>query len=372
MAYPDGRIWELELQIVNTKIDGTLTNWPAYIPKSVLLDQIFDADGIGPALSTGGDLIVYDSSKTTRLPLDVSVFSTNNNPALGSCAVFTKVPSVSPSVNTSIYLLWVKAGATQPATGATYGRNDTWSNGYFGVWHKEETTGGVVDSRGLQSNGTVHGSVVRTATGIIENGYEYYSTSSDSDDIEVPGNTTNQQVSDVTMEAWVYPHSCRNSDRFVQKRRTDVNNFTYNMGFDDSSYHPHVRMWTTLGAGGNLTMTGTLTQNAWNYMVGIYDTSAQNIRGQINKNTQETLGGQTGSLVYAGTNNEIDIGGVNGRSGSGTMDGILDEIRLSNVARTKAWLDATYENISDPTNFYVTGTIRSLIPSGFFKFFGGF
>ena len=42
----------------------------------------------------------------------------------------------------------------------------------------------------------------------------------------------------------------------------------------------------------------------------------------------------------------------------GNVDGIIDEVRISNVARDACWIDANYDNQNDPATFFGLGPRR--------------
>ena len=45
--------------------------------------------------------------------------------------------------------------------------------------------------------------------------------------------------------------------------------------------------------------------------------------------------------------------------GTGYFNGAIDEVRLSNVARSAAWISTEYNNQYAPASFYVIGTLET-------------
>jgi hypothetical protein len=75
-------------------------------------------------------------------------------------------------------------------------------------------------------------------------------------------------------------------------------------------------------------------------------------------------GEEEGSLGFTGIIKTIDtstfIGSYAGTSGQ-SPDGVIDECRISNVARGAAWINTSYLNQFDPDTFYSVGSEETLV-----------
>jgi hypothetical protein len=136
----DGWAHRIPITIESDDIDATLSDWTMVFDQafdSVLtqVDGPLDADGTRASLNGGGDIrFSSDEAGTVRLPCDIREWTTDNTPASATCEVAVKVPSVSSSVDTTIYMWWGKTGETQPAADADYGQYDAYDDDHEGVW----------------------------------------------------------------------------------------------------------------------------------------------------------------------------------------------------------------------------------------------
>ncbi len=129
MAFPTGWAYRLPITIDKDDISADLTDWTMVFDQSFdsVMTQVngpLDADGTRPSIDGGGDVrFSSDSAGTTRLSVDVREWSTNNTPASAEAEIAVRVPAVSSSVDTIIYMWWGKSAArarpTAPAAPAT-------------------------------------------------------------------------------------------------------------------------------------------------------------------------------------------------------------------------------------------------------------
>jgi len=153
MAFPTGWGRKQKITIDNTKVSGSGShaNFGMLITLDHLDTEIVDA-GSNSALNGGGDIrISTDAAGTTQLAVDVVNFVTNATEGNRRCELWVKVPSVSTSADTDIYIWYKKAGETQPAVTDTFGRNAVWSD-ELAVYHLENTTDSAGGSS-LTTNG---------------------------------------------------------------------------------------------------------------------------------------------------------------------------------------------------------------------------
>jgi hypothetical protein len=138
-GYP-GALYRLPITINKDDISADLTDW------TMNLDQAFaavltqangplDADGTRPSLDGGGDIrFSSDEEGNSRLACDIRAWATDNTPANATCEAAVKVPAVSSSGDTIIYMWWGMTGASQPAVGDTYGQHNAYDSGHEAVW----------------------------------------------------------------------------------------------------------------------------------------------------------------------------------------------------------------------------------------------
>jgi hypothetical protein len=217
----------------------------------------------------------------------------------------------------------------------------TWSNGYLGVWHLAETTGAHRDSSpsrasSLYVSATPQGSAAGMVGGCDDfNGSSGY--------VSLPSMGTNAAV---TVEAWarlnVVPALADNGL---------VSSDIWGVGYTHFKVSKDLQLKVALGGGGSTnSATNLLTVGSWFY-------GAYTIAG----------GGTTDLKLY---HNATLLGSASGRTDNKLTDvriareyngrylnGRVDEVRISSVARSAAWLMATYQNIASNTVFNRYGSV---------------
>jgi len=182
-AVYDGWTYRLKIRFA-APIQGTLTNIPVLVILSTNSISGFRyTDFSSPA--SGADIRFANSNETTALNFEFQKWNTN-----GSSYIWVNVPRIA-STNDFIYAYWQKSGATAPAC-TTNGA--TWTNGFAGVWHLDESSGNALDCTTNKYNGVVTGAS-RGASGKILDAYSFDGSS------DYVGITLNPGPT-VTISAW--------------------------------------------------------------------------------------------------------------------------------------------------------------------------
>ena len=130
-------LYRKQITIDHTKVSGgaNLTDFP------VLINLGTDANLAASALANGNDILFTSADGTTKLSHEIQTFVS----ATGALMAWVKVPTLSASVDTPLYIYYGNAAAAnqQNASGV-------WSNGYAGVWHLD---GNASDTSGNANNG---------------------------------------------------------------------------------------------------------------------------------------------------------------------------------------------------------------------------
>ena len=238
-----------------------------------------------------------------------------------------------------------------------------WDANYVGVWHLNESGTGAVDEFVDSSGTTNHGRggdgtaadvpTQDTTNGQIGNAQSFDGT----DYVEVAHDATLVGMANLTVSAWVKPGSLGTQRHFLEKvssayELTLDNLDTYGFGVRNDG-------GTFSGVGG-----GTVT-TAWAHVASRYDGS--DVYGYVN-------GGSIGSDPHTGAiRNDVNplMIGCDGNTSDGCevtefFDGLLDEVRISNIARSACWITTDYNNQKWPdkddhgaSGFFGLGTEES-------------
>jgi len=349
MAFPTGWGYYQSITIDNTKVPANATDFPVLVTRAHLHDDVVDPSGSNAAQADGGDVrFSTDTAGTTQLACEVVQFAHDTSTGAGDAQVqiWVKVPSLSSSVDTVIYIWYKTAGTdTQPAVTDTYGRNNVWDSNYLGVWHLEEDPSGsapqMTDSTGAGNDGTSGGTMTSgdLVTAQISNGLDFDGTddSIDVGDIDVTGA--------ITISAW------------ANITGTPVNQFVVNKNYDGSNvpYSLSINNGTIKGMAffnGTWRVSGYTTDIRGagdTYINGTYDGST--LKFYVD-NALDASNSYSGSLP---SNNSSTYIGTYLNDGA-YLDGVLDEVRISDVDRGLNWITTEYNNQSSPNTFATAGT----------------
>lgn len=363
MAFPSGWGRKCKLTIQNVKVPGSLTDFPALLTLATLPSEMFDADGSYPALNGGGDIrFSSDAAGAIQLACEVVTFVTNNDPALGSAEIWVKVPSVASTTDTDFYVWYNKAGETQPAETDTYGKHNAWDSNFKLVQHMSQDPSGtapqMIDSTVNSNDGTSGGTMTSSdlVAAKVGNGLDFDGTN---DLINCGNGASIDSLETMTVSAWfktdiipgagIYPH-------IICQRNTSQRIWHLYLDGGDLGRAVYVLGYSTTSADARTAWTPTI--NIWYHFCAIFSS--------VDKIPHIFINGSEGAydtqITGVGTvvlNNTIDVL-IGNRVGSDrTWDGLLDEVRISNVVRSADWITAEYNNQNDPGTFIVEGTPES-------------
>jgi hypothetical protein len=236
--------------------------------------------------------------------------------------IWVKVPTYSASVDTVIWVWYGCAAASAPA--ASWGQG-VWDANYTGVYHLEQATD--ADAPDSTSNGATlakAGTTVTTATGKIGQGIQFGNGRFGSDNI-----FTNFTA--LTVECWRTYGGAGDREIFNNGSGyfewADYGTYSIISAGDGSA--TAFRCWTSFPANDgsfhkmDITFVGGASLNV--YYDGVNDDGA--------------FSGTVGPK-FEPFNNHYELGQY---YGAYSWAGIMDELRLSNVARAADWLKTNYQ-----------------------------
>jgi hypothetical protein len=322
-----------KITIDRTKVPNTnQTNFPVLISLS----------GLSNINANGTDIRFTSDDGTTLLAREVESYSS------GSLVAWVKVPVLSTSVDTVIYMYYGNSGATEPVASSTYGSQKVWddggSNNYKAVWHLPNgTTLTANDSTSNLNNGTLS-STPPTATAGKADGAANFNGSSNY--ISRASQTTwDWATSDYTVEMWINNTSDKQSG--VQGP-LQIGKMIHNSGTQYWSFgtkaNGNVEWYYWNGAIQRVTGTSVVPLNTWNHLT--MTVSGTTIKLFLNGNLEVT-GTKTGTIP---TDSSTPL--ILGANNSTYYNGLFDETRISNTARSADWIKTEYNNQSSPSTFY--------------------
>ena len=254
----------------------------------------------------------------------------------GESQVWVRVPSLADDENVTMY--WGNANAGLPA----YANNGSTWDGYFGVYHLEGTAGSATDSSPLGNDLPGVNAPVLQTSGL--SGTAYSSTSAANNGfVGVLSSNTLAKEGTYTIWANTATNPTDWKDFFAVEYNDDSN---YNLRFQADNASPsHVELKVTGGSKGTLTLSDANDDlSGWNMLsLVIKDGYASiYIDGTVDGSTDWYFPGLD-------TISKLAIGRGTDDSGAEIT---FDEATFSTVARSAAWLSASFNN-QKPSSTYL-------------------
>jgi YD repeat-containing protein len=309
----------------------------------------------GKVQNANGYDIIFTSDSHAANKLDHEIES--YDATTGTINFWVRIPTVSHTSNTVIYLVYGNSSITTSQENKT----GVWRNGYGAVWHLSSNGAiSAADSTGTNS-GTI--SSVTAATGKINGAGSF--TGSTSSYIRIPSSSSFKPSGAVTLEAWVNPTSITAWNKVISlDYRADGTwnspyvSYAVAMNSSAQSIAFHV---SNAGALTTQTSTGTISLNAWSHVVATFDTSSHAQTIYLNGTRDSTLTNNGTSIDY-GTSQDLTLGQRSPYSTGEGWIGLLDEVRVSTVARSADWVTTEYNDQNSPSTFFSVGS-ESTLPS---------
>ena len=319
----------------HTKVSADLLDFP------VLIHLQNDADIGARAMSNGYDLRFTSLDGGVLYAHEIESFIITNG--LCNAWIWIKIPTLSSINDTRIRMYYGRADSTN-------GENKTavWDSNFVMVQHMNQTgTGAVGDYKDSTQygNNSVNVTNQPTATTGQIDGAESFNGAGQYVDV---GNRSSLNItSAMTLEAWIYPTNINGTFQGVLvKGDGGVSGFRISIG---ANSRPYIEVNNV-----SLHSIATLTNNNWYHIVTKADGS----------NFTIIVNGVSRSAPYTALPNITSKGVTIGSLAASFFNGTIDEVRISNTARSASWIATEYNNQSQPTEFSTLGIEEVLINEG--------
>ena len=339
---------------------GALTDFPVLVRLSPALNG-FD---YSRCRTDGSDIRFIDASGNP-LAREIDTWTPG-----GESLVWVKVPSLTAS--TKITCLYGFAGA---APGSA---SDVWSNGYAGVWHMNETARPMLDSttNGInftrsyaytpadkfdefisfaQEGGAVGRAVAFTPAAVDDGKSNQGGLLAPDPDGKLCG------LDAMTIEIWAKTDTFDATRYLIGRRMANKvdgikvrgyefqysanRKFTATFYLENGARDDNDKCSSTTGA------MSTSLVGQWNYHCASYDRSASSHPNFLNDVVAVTVGNDTGYPIHSVVSDPLCLANDCNPGQERVFNGSLDELRISNVARSADWVKATYDTIKDHDTF---------------------
>ena len=316
IAQPAGYLYYKVITLNAGQTFGTNTDFPVLI-------SVTDPDLANNVTSSQGfDIIFSDDLAGTNI-LDHQIESFNS--ATGEYRAWVKKPVVSAAQNT-LYMWYGNSSVnTDPSS------TSTWDSNYQLVMHMDD----VNDQSGTGNNGNNNGT--SAAAGIIGGGRDFERNQNDY--ISVPDNSTLDLTNQLTISFWIRPESNTAPDYVTKGTNTSY----------EATSRSNRRPQFKRNNGNNLNSDVQIPQNAWTYLTFVKSTGGGAQRRIYIDGILDVSVNDNNS--FSTNNNPLQISRNND-----AIDGIMDELRISNIARSSDWIRTEFNNQSTPGTYLSFGS----------------
>ena len=300
----------------------------------------------GRVLNANGYDIIFTSDSAGQNLLNFEVESYNS--VTGTAEFWVCIPTLSHTVNTTIYIWYGISGINDSQANSA----GAWSNGYGAVWHfGAQGALSTADSTANANNGVNHGVV--SATGIIGGAGAFDGTGNTY--LDIPSSTSFKPATAITLESWVNMAGPGSSPSILSLDYGANGSWNspyqaYVLNFQANTLQPNFAIAVS-GSPVDVTDPASLTSGQWAHVVGTYD--GTNLIEYVN-GVPVASSPQSGPIDY-GISQDLAIGTNSPYDSFQAVNGLIDETRISTVARSADWIATEYNNQSAPATFATLG-----------------
>ena len=343
-------LYRKQITIDSGQIDGNLSGFP------VLISLAADAELAAAAQADGDDIRFTAADETTPLAHEIEEFDSGS----GALVAWVNVPSLSASVDTVVYVYY-----GNPAAPNQEDVDNVWDANYVNVMHLAESPSGaageLVDSSGYDNHGQSFGmGAANSVAGQIGPALNFVRADA-LDQVRVYNSATlDSSASEGTLEYWVrFVEAPPSSTYYLlmvhSQRFSGFRGMEHAWRADDNFF-----MYTNAGDPGGDTWSGTSSHGfgagTWHHVVWRWRRVPGQVHDLFTDGTSKVFDFADNSANWSvdATIDDWYFGGIVDRNDR-WFDGRLDEIRISNVMRSDAWISTQHNNQRNPATFITLG-----------------
>ena len=319
------------ITIDSSLIDADLTDFPVLVK---LTSSNFD---FSKAQSNGNDIQFTSDDGETLLKYERECHDSTSSLA----EYWVKIPSVLSASDTTFYIYYNKPDAADGAD-----PTNVWDANFKGVWHLNQDPSGTapqeLDSTANSNNGTSNGSM--TSDDLVEGQIAKALDFDGSNDYIDCGNDASLNITDaVTFEVWINPASSQASypSRIFNIQDSKPRNFEASL---ESNNSINATNWNGTVGAVNYTTTDAVSSGINTLITVIF----QDNNDKVYFNDAEKASSSDSPVPPV--DGTLDIG--RHPSQGKYFKGIIDELRISDIARSPAWIKASYNSGNDSLNTF--------------------
>jgi len=324
-----------KITIDHNQVEATLTNFPVLVNDST-------GDLLGKIENDANDVAFFDSTNSTQFYHEIEYYDYTN----GYLWAWVNVTSVAADTDTVFYMFY---GDSDGGYDVGYTPTSVWDSNYQFVIHLNQ--GG--DNTTTRNDSTANGHDAEPynyegdeqTTGTLTGAGDHFdgSLNNRNDFLQVDTKDSVPEDTDFTIEVWMKTNNSVQTAALLSNNNNQ--NYRWTFCAPHNSFSDSIRWYAASSFQGS--GSTSVADNDWHYLC---------IRRQsdwwiifIDKDNEDS-DPNSGNLS---TTDYYRIG--NEPWGTAPLDGWIDEVRVSNIARSNAWMNATYTNIRTPSTFMTLG-----------------
>ena len=313
-------------------INETLTDFPALVRLSTAIPGFRYSDF---SLPQGGDLRFFDADGKP-VPHEIDLWNEG-----GESLVWVKVPRLDAGT-----VMTARYGCIGEPPGVA--AKNVWDDGYVGVWHLGESELPMRESSRTSTDFTSsEGTGIGFAAPGVVGGSVDFGASGNSRRLVAPDHYLLDGFESCTFEAWTYvknrPTGSEKNAGLLCKRNGYGSKASYHIY--DNGYGTIVYLSTNGTAYSSCTAISSVSANVWTHQAFSFDKGLLNSYKNGVSASSTTLAAKH---IFAGAA-DLSLGSFNAGDAR-NFPGKVDEVRISRVARSAAWLKATHDTVMN-SNF---------------------
>ncbi|MFA5130374.1 MAG: DUF2341 domain-containing protein [Patescibacteria group bacterium] len=303
-----------------------------------VLISISDSDLRDHALHSGDDILFTDATGLAKIPYERESYASDT----GALVAWVNVASLSHSADTVMYMYYGNSGASDQQDHA----GGTWDANFQGVWHAQDASSNtIVDSTAHADTGIKYGLAGPVETTGKIGRAQSYNGNDDYIGIHPSGSLSGS----FTVSAWA--SVLDENDRTVIGTRND-GDLSFDFKFQGQEFlHGDIgdgTDWITTNADAPF----AYTFDTWHQLVYAVTSTGYAIYLDGSEAASGSYDASTPLLFDADHNLFVGQVGYDEE----WFYGAIDEVRISDIARSPDWIKTEYNNQNHPSDFYYLGS----------------
>jgi len=329
-----------DITIESTYIESTLTDFPLLIHDST-------GDLLGKVQSDGSDIAFYNATNETQYYHEIEYYNSTN----GELWAWVNISSIASDSDTRLYMYYGHSGGEYDVG---YQPRNVWDGHYMAVYHlnDDNTDTSILDST-WQNNATKNQSAAPGQSfteAAIAISQKFTPATGDVINCTNVFNGANA-IQDMTFSFWTKTLSSGIWQCYFMDRPDDGDQLSMMQETDDDMRYTGER-----GSDDKEMYGSDYTQHGW-IMYTYTTTKGGPMRGIVN--TTQDIADTANNADFVPSGQSFYIGSFIGAGfpvATRTIDGYIDEFRISNVTRSWAYTNASFHSQNETTGFLTLGS----------------